>query len=155
VRPLVSAAAVLLSAVAAACADSADAPGPTPGPEVRFTRAGNEAVLSVEIADSGEERQQGLMGRASLPEDGGMLFVYEEDTETGFFMRNTTIPLSIAFISAAGCVIDIQDMEPLSEETHSSPEPYRYAVEVNQGWFEEKGVEVGDLVELPVGVGIE
>ncbi|HUF54144.1 MAG TPA: DUF192 domain-containing protein [Dehalococcoidia bacterium] len=121
---------------------------------MRFTRAGNDAVLFVEVADEIDERQTGLMNRDSLPEDAGMLFVYEEDTTTGFFMRDTTIPLSIAFVTAGGSVIDIQDMEPLSEEVHSSLE-YRYAVEVNQGWFGENGVRVGDLVQLPVAMGID
>jgi uncharacterized membrane protein (UPF0127 family) len=122
---------------------------------MRFTRAGNEAVLFVEVADEGDERNTGLMGRASLPADAGMLFVYPEDTSTGFFMKDTEVPLSIAFISAAGSIIDIQDMEPLSEEVHSSPAPFRYAVEANQGWFEENDVGVGDLAQLPVGVGLD
>jgi uncharacterized membrane protein (UPF0127 family) len=150
--------ALLLAAgltLAAACGDD-DGAGPVGSytEEMRFTRAGNEAVLYVEVADDTEERQQGLMNRDSLPEDAGMLFVYEDDTGTGFYMKDTTVPLSIAFVSAGGSIIDLQDMEPLSEDVHSSPEPYRYAVEVNQGWFERNDVRVGDLVQLPVGVGL-
>lgn len=137
-----------------ACSDDAPEPAGSYTEEMRFTRAGNDAVLFVEVADEIDERQTGLMNRDSLPEDAGMLFVYEEDTTTGFFMRDTTIPLSIAFVTAGGSVIDIQDMEPLSEEVHSSLE-YRYAVEVNQGWFGENGVRVGDLVQLPVAMGID
>lgn len=141
-----------LFAAVVACSDTAEAPT---GEEsvVRFTRAGNEATLEVEIADTPGERQAGLMGRESLPEDTGMLFVWDDDTTTGFWMRDTTIPLSIAFITAGGVVIDVQDMEPLSEEVHNSPEPYRYAVEANQGWFDDNDVEPGDVVQLPVGVG--
>jgi uncharacterized membrane protein (UPF0127 family) len=140
----------------AACGDDEGA-GPVGSytEEMRFTRAGNEAALYVEVADETEERQRGLMNRDSLPEDAGMLFVYEDDTGTGFYMKDTTVPLSIAFISAGGSIIDIQDMEPLLEEVHSSPAPFRYAVEVNQGWFERNDVRVGDLVQLPVGVGFE
>lgn len=149
--------ALLASLVLFAACDDSGEPDPTGSytEEMRFTSAGNEAVLFVEVADSPEERQQGLMHRESLPEDAGMLFVYEEDTGTGFSMRNTTIPLSIAFVTAGGVIVDIQDMEPLSEEVHRSPQPYRYAVEANQGWFGDNGVEVGDVVQLPAGVGIE
>jgi uncharacterized membrane protein (UPF0127 family) len=138
-----------------ACGDDDAGPVGSYTEEVRFTRAGHEVSLFVEVADSGAERQRGLMGRSSLPDDAGMLFVYSADTETGFFMRDTTVPLSIAFVTAGGSVIDIQNMEPLSEEPHFSPQPFRYAVEANQGWFGDNDVKVGDLVQLPVGIGLE
>ena len=145
---LASALVLLLSA----CADSAEAPHDENGDStVRFTRAGHETTLLVEVADTAEERAQGLMNRESLDEDAGMLFVWPEDTASGFWMKDTTIPLSVAFITEAGSVIDIQDMEPLSEERHTPDQPYRYAVEANQGWFDDNGVEIGDLVQLPVG----
>ena len=105
--------------------------------------------LRVELARTAGERSRGLMFREELAEDGGMLFVYVEDTEAGFWMRDTLIPLSIAFIAADGTILDIQDMEPRSEDTHRSPEAYRYALEVNQGWFQRNGFDVGDRVEIP------
>jgi uncharacterized membrane protein (UPF0127 family) len=77
-----------------------------------------------------------------------MIFVYTEDTQGGFYMRNTLVPLSIAFIGADGVIIDIQDMQPLDETLHYAPAPYRYAVEVNQGWYGRNGIRVGDGVEL-------
>ncbi len=111
--------------------------------------AGNETQLLVEIAGGAEERQRGLMFRESLPESSGMLFDFGQETSGAFWMKDTLIPLSIAFISAGGRIIGIQDMAPLDETFHRSPQPYRYAVEANQGWFEAHGVETGDEVRLP------
>jgi uncharacterized membrane protein (UPF0127 family) len=116
---------------------------------------GGEGVreeLKVELARTAGERSRGLMFREELAEDGGMLFVYAEDTEAGFWMKDTLIPLSIAFIAADGTILDIQDMEPLSEDTHRPPEPYRYGLEVNQDWFREHGLGRGDRVEIPDSV---
>ncbi len=113
---------------------------------------GEGVELRVELARTAGERSRGLMFREELAEDGGMLFVYEEDTGAGFWMKDTLIPLSIAFIAADGAILDIQDMEPLSEDTHRPPEAYRYALEVNQGWFRQNGFDVGDRVEIPDSV---
>ncbi len=108
--------------------------------------------LTVELARTAGERSRGLMLREELAEDGGMLFVFPEDTKAGFWMKDTLIPLLIAFIAADGTILDVQEMEPLSEEKHRPPAPYRYALEVNQGWFEERGFGTGDRVEIPEGV---
>ena len=117
---------------------------------ITFTNEDGDSIdLTVEIADTPEARSTGLMHRESLGEDRGMLFLWPEETTTGFWMRNTLIPLSIAFISREGVVIDIQDMEPLDETLHYAPLPYLYAVELNRGWYEEKGIGVGDEVEVP------
>lgn len=89
------------------------------------------------------------MFREELPEDRGMLFVFEYDTTSGFWMKDTLIPLTVAFVAADGRVIDVQDMEPLSEETHFPPGPYRYAVEANQGWFQRNQIFPGSRMELP------
>ncbi len=113
---------------------------------------GDGVELTVELARTAGERSRGLMFREELAEDGGMLFVFPEDTEAGFWMRDTLIPLSIAFIAADGTIVDIQDMEPLSTELHRPPERYRYALEVNQGWFQQNGFDVGDQVEIPDSV---
>lgn len=124
---------------------------PTPaGPAVTFKTASGETFrLTVEIADTPEERALGLMNRESLEEDSGMLFAWPEDTESGFWMKNTLIPLSIAFIDAAGIIVDIQTMEPQDETLHYSSSPYRHAVEANQGWFAKHGISTGDSVTLP------
>ncbi|HEY5625045.1 MAG TPA: DUF192 domain-containing protein [Dehalococcoidia bacterium] len=144
---------LVVLALAAACGDDSGGPSGPYTETLRFTRAGHDVTLNVEVADEPQERTQGLMNRKSMPEDAGMLFVWPDDTESGFWMRDTVIPLSIAFVTAGGVIIDIQDMEPLSEEFVHAPRPYRYAVEVNQGWFGDNDVRVGDVLQLPVGIG--
>ena len=113
--------------------------------------AGEAVEVRAEVADERAERQTGLMGRTELAPDAGMLFVFGRERDLSFWMRNTLIPLSIAYISADGRIVDIQDMEPLDDEppSYASAEPARYALEVNQGFFAERGVEVGDRVEIP------
>lgn len=115
------------------------------------TGDGEGVEVWVEIADEQEEQRQGLMNRTELPEDQGMLFVYPREDRLSFWMRDTTLPLSIAFIDSEGRIADIQQMEPLDDEPphYTSSVPVLYALEVNQGFFEERGVEVGDTVELP------
>ena len=116
------------------------------------TSAGERSPVEVEIADTDAEWQTGLMGRNILPENAGMLFVFEGEQTLSFWMRDTLIPLSIAYIDAEGRIVDIQGMQPLDEAPphYVSAEPAQYALEVNQGFFEERGVMVGDTVELPV-----
>ena len=105
--------------------------------------------VDIEIADSDAERQKGLMNRESLGEDEGMLFVYFEPTSGGFWMKNTLIPLSIAFIDEHQEIVKILDMDPCTKEPCRVYEPgvqYMAALEVNQGAFEEWGIEEGDPV---------
>lgn len=106
----------------------------------------------LEVAATDAERQRGLMYRESLPQDYGMLFVFPFEGRGGFWMYNTLIPLSIAWIDADGTLVDIQDMYPLpdpsdqlaaSRDVHTPSGAYWYALEVNQGWFEANGVGVG------------
>jgi uncharacterized membrane protein (UPF0127 family) len=107
--------------------------------------------LEVELAESPEERRRGLMGRESLAVDAGMLFLYSEDHRGGFWMKDTLIPLSIAFLDADGTVLAILDMDPCEADPCPSFDPgveYRNALEVNQGAFAEWGVEPGDVVVL-------
>jgi uncharacterized membrane protein (UPF0127 family) len=109
---------------------------------------GERVPMGVEIADTDAERQQGLMGRAALAEDAGMLFVFDQERPHSFWMKDTLVPLSIAFINGEGRIVDIQDMQPLDEAPHPSAEPARYTVEVNQGFFKARGIMVGDAVDL-------
>ncbi len=103
--------------------------------------------ISVEIADNGEERALGLMYRESMPESQGMLFVYENAEPRSFWMKNTRIPLSIAFLDTRGVIISISDMKPLDTHGTASAGPAQYALEVNQGWYSRNGIKVGDKVE--------
>jgi uncharacterized protein len=91
------------------------------------------------------------MYRTTLGENRGMLFVFPDERERSFWMKDTLIPLSVAFIDSERRIIDIQDMKPLDDEPPSyvSAEPAQYALEVNQGFFEKRSVKVGDRVELP------
>jgi uncharacterized membrane protein (UPF0127 family) len=112
---------------------------------------GKKVEVRVEIADNPFERARGLMYRTALGEDRGMLFVYPEEQELSFWMKNTLIPLSIAYIDSEGRIVDILDMKPLDDKPphYVSSEPVQYALEVNQGFFEKRGAKVGDRVELP------
>ena len=114
--------------------------------------SGGESVeVRVEIADEPDEQATGLMNRTALGEDRGMLFVFPSEEERSFWMRDTLIPLCIAYIDAEGRIVDIQDMKALDDDPphYVSAKPARYALEVNKGFFDERGVKVGDRVELP------
>lgn len=110
-------------------------------------------TVPVYVADTDALRARGLMGRESLPEGTGMVFVYTDDRTGSFWMRDTLIPLSIAFADASGEIIDIQDMEPCTAlpcPRHAPAGPYRTALEVPQGWFTAQGVEPGwRLTDVP------
>jgi len=111
----------------------------------------NSTPLYVEIAITNEQQQQGLMNREDMDEDAGMIFVFEKPARYAFWMKDTYIPLSIAFLSPEGKILDIQDMEPLNEKKrYRSPRKTLYAIEVNQGWFLRNDINVGDIAQLPV-----
>lgn len=107
-----------------------------------------DTEFTIEIARTPQERQVGLMNRTSMPENHGMLFVFQRDQVLGFWMRNTHIPLSIAYIDRNGCIREIHDMQPLSERVVQSSLPVRYALEVHQGAFSRVGIQVGDCLDL-------
>ncbi|MBV9452741.1 MAG: DUF192 domain-containing protein, partial [Rubrobacter sp.] len=129
---------------------AAKTPAPNASDTIAINASSGERVeVKVEIADDPAKRQKGLMERTALAENAGMLFVFNREQQLSFFMKNTLIPLSIAYIDGGGRIVDIQDMQPLDETPHPSAAPARYALEVNQGFFREHDVEVGDTVELP------
>ncbi len=107
----------------------------------------NGQKLVAEVAATAEQRTTGLMHRFSLQPDHGMLFVFERAEPQGFWMRNTFIPLSIAFIASDGRIVNIEDMTPQTETTHWSRGPVLYALEMRQGWFAKRGIKAGDRVE--------
>ncbi len=117
--------------------------------ELVITTDRDEVLLEVEVAVADEERRRGLMGRDHLAPNNGMAFVFNEAVSSGFWMKDTALPLSIAFVSAEGLILDIQDMEPYSLAIHNIQEPYSYALEVNQGWYDRHGIAAGDVVQLP------
>lgn len=103
--------------------------------------------LSVELAVTSEQRRKGLMYRKSMPEYAGMLFVYPYEQRLRFWMRNTYIPLSIAFIDSDGVIFQIERMRPLDETGVCSTQPARFALEVNRGWFRRNMIGLGDRIE--------
>lgn len=141
-----------------ACDGSPSVPEPTPastpaGPTrtIAVSGGGASETLIVELATTGEERQLGLMNRQSMAEDRGMLFLFPEiqGESHGFWMRNTYIPLTIAYLDAQGKVLALRDGTPLDETILRPGLPYRAVLEVNVGWFQRHGLGVGSVVELP------
>ncbi len=108
-----------------------------------------EVRFFLEVADTPQLAQMGLMHRKSLRPDHGMLFFFDPPRRVSFWMRNTLIPLSIAFLDARGRILEIVDLQPLDERVvFSSSSEVRYAIEMSQGWFDLKGVGIGDVVDL-------
>ena len=118
--------------------------------ELPIERDGIEiASVKAEIARTQEDRNRGLMFRKKLPDGEGMLFIYERDEVMSFWMKNTVVPLSIAFIASDGRIIEIKDMYPHDENSVISSRSVRFALEVPQGWFSRAGVQSGDVVKIP------
>ncbi len=105
-------------------------------------------VLTVELAISPTEQETGLMHRTELPDGSGMLFVYPDDRRLAFWMKNTLIPLSIAYLDAHGVIREIYDMQPQSLAPVESERSVRYALETPKGWFERVGLKPGDRFDL-------
>jgi uncharacterized membrane protein (UPF0127 family) len=159
-------AAILLMLLTSCCAPEAE-PVPDPGTPRRTlyllpVRAGTglpagtmaHAVARVEVAADSFSRQRGLMERGHLRPDHGMIFIYPEEDRLGFWMKNTRIPLSIAYADPTGRIVTILDMEPgigIADDDlprYPSGRPALYALEMDQGWFEERGIRVGDRIVL-------
>ena len=117
----------------------------------RLTVAGHP--LKVEVASNEEALQQGLMFRKSLGREDGMLFVFGEPAYHSMWMKNTLIPLSVAFLDADGRILNILDMEPQTLDTHTAAGPAVYAIETNKGWFAANKVKPGDKVTGLPGSG--
>ena len=108
----------------------------------------NDAVVNVEVADTPATRQLGLMHRKSLPVDSGMLFVFSECEPRQFWMKDTYVPLSIAYADELGTILNIEDMQPLNLQHTPSAGAAQYALEMNRGWFEDNGIGIGHRVEM-------
>jgi uncharacterized membrane protein (UPF0127 family) len=100
-------------------------------------------LIHAEVAQSPDQRATGLMNRLTMGASDGMLFVFEEASEQCFWMKNTLLPLSIAFIADDGSIVNIADMKPQALASHCSAKPVRYALEMNQGWFAKRGIKTG------------
>jgi uncharacterized protein len=102
--------------------------------------------IKAQVAVTPEQRYTGLMFRREMPTHEGMLFVFEQPAPQCFWMRNTLLPLSIAFLADDGTVVNIADMKPQSDDSHCSSKPVRFALEMNQGWFVKRGVKPGTQI---------
>ena len=100
-------------------------------------------LIRAEVASDPATRAQGLMYRKSLAQNAGMLFIFDERAIQCFWMKNTLIPLSIAFIDDRGTIVNIEEMEPQTEVSHCAAQPVRYALEMNRGWFASRGIKPG------------
>jgi uncharacterized membrane protein (UPF0127 family) len=100
-------------------------------------------LIRAEVADNFVTRMQGLMHRTSMGPNEGMLFIFEEPGIQCMWMKNTLIPLSVAYIADDGSIVNIEDMKPHSEDSHCTRKPVRFALEMNAGWFESKGLRAG------------
>jgi len=102
--------------------------------------------LKVEVAETDAQREKGLMFRKSMPKNEGMLFIFDEPAYQAMWMKNTLIPLSVAFIDREGVILNIADMEPQTLEGHQAAGPAVYAIETNVGWYAERHLKAGDKV---------
>ena len=100
-------------------------------------------LIKAEVADNFVNRMQGLMHRTSMGPNEGMLFIFEEAGIQCMWMKNTLIPLSVAYIADDGAIVNIEDMKPQTEDSHCAKKPVRYALEMNAGWFASKGLRPG------------
>ena len=99
--------------------------------------------IDAQVASTPDQRQTGLMHRKDMPQHEGMLFVFEQPTQQCFWMKNTLLALSIAFVADNGEIVNIEEMAPQTLDSHCSKQPVRYVLEMNKGWFAKKGVKAG------------
>ena len=104
-------------------------------------------LIKTEVAQTAEQQATGMMFRREMGANEGMLFANDAPSPRCFWMRNTLVPLSIAFLADDGSVVNIADMEPQSEKLHCSAQPVRFALEVNKGWFAKRGIKAGSRIQ--------
>ena len=102
--------------------------------------------IEAEVAANNAARMQGLMNRKTMATQRGMLFVFDRNAQHCMWMKNTFLPLSVAFIDETGKILNIEDMQPHSEDNHCAAQPARYALEMNVGWFAQRGIKRGDRI---------
>jgi uncharacterized membrane protein (UPF0127 family) len=130
-----------LLTLAAATAATAQTGSPQKLPSIRLNAGIHN--IQAEVAQTPEQRTIGLMFRREMGLNDGMLFIFEEPTKQCFWMKDTLLPLSIAFIADDGAIVNLDDMQPQTLEPHCSKKPVRYVLEMNQGWFSKRGIGPG------------
>ena len=117
-----------------------------PGPQLNLQRVELSAGMhriDAQVAQAPHERQIGLMNRRTMAQHEGMLFVFDNPSRQCFWMKNTPLPLTAAFVADDGTIVNLADMQPFVEDSHCSAKPVRYVLEMNQGWFDKKGLKAG------------
>jgi uncharacterized membrane protein (UPF0127 family) len=145
-RPVPSSKLVVL-ALALACSAAAPQDRPQKLPALRLNAGIHN--IDAEVARTPEQRAIGLMNRPALEPNAGMLFVFEQAATQCFWMKNTLLPLSIAFVADDGTIVSTADMQPRSLASHCSEKPVRFALEMNQGWFDKRGLKAGSRLSGP------
>lgn len=116
------------------------------GPQLNLPRVTLSAGIhqvEVQVAETPEQRATGLMFRADMPQSEGMLFVFEQASVQCFWMKNTLLPLTAAFVADDGGIVNLADMKPQTTDSHCSSKPVRFVLEMNKGWFAKKGIKAG------------
>jgi uncharacterized membrane protein (UPF0127 family) len=108
-------------------------------------------LIDAQVASLPAQRNTGLMWRQSMPTNEGMLFVFEQPAVQCFWMQNTLLPLTAAFVADDGTIVNLADMQPLSTQSHCSTAPVRYVLEMHQGWFAQRGLQAGSRLRAPGG----
>lgn len=145
-RPLLALLAVLLSNQA----------GAQDAPQLNLPRARLSAgmhQIDAQLARTAEQRATGLMHRKEMPQHEGMLFVFEQAAGQCFWMKNTLLPLTAAFVADDGTIVNLADMKPQTTDSHCSTQPVRYVLEMNQGWFVKRGIKAGTRLGGPIFEG--
>jgi uncharacterized membrane protein (UPF0127 family) len=106
--------------------------------------------IQAQVAATPDQRAIGLMHRAEMPQAEGMLFAFEQATQQCFWMKNTLLPLTAAFIADDGTIVNLADMKPQTTDAHCSEQPVRWVLEMNQGWFAKRGIKAGFKLQGPV-----
>jgi uncharacterized membrane protein (UPF0127 family) len=106
-------------------------------------------LIDAQVAFTPEQRQIGLMFRKDMPQQEGMIFVFEQATQQCFWMKNTLLPLTAAFVADDGTIVNLADMKPQTTDAHCSAQPVRYVLEMNKGWFAKKGIKAGSKLGGP------
>ncbi|WP_414703030.1 DUF192 domain-containing protein [Polaromonas sp. UBA4122] len=123
------------------------------GPQMNLQRIKLSAgmyIIDAQVALTPEQRETGLMFRKDMPQHEGMIFVFEQATQQCFWMKNTLLPLTAAFVADDGTIVNMADMKPQTTDAHCSAQPVRYVLEMNKGWFAKKGIKAGSKLGGPV-----
>ena len=136
----------IINALAALALSAAFSTTAAQAPQMELPRVALSAGMhriDAQVARTPEQRSVGLMFRREMPQHEGMLFVFEYPSEQCFWMQNTYLPLTAAFLADDGTIVNLADMKPRTTDSHCSAKPVRYVLEMNQGWFAKKGIKAG------------